>query len=107
MSAPTSGKKLHRFRPDWSIHPGELLAEELAERGYTQAQACRELGFSAKHMNQVIKGKADIGPEMAWALGQWLGTTTAFWLRLQADHHAWTVDQKNGTRSKARARGIR
>ncbi len=106
MTPPTAQKKQYPLRRNWSVHPGELMLEEFQERGYTQAQAARELGYSAKHINQVIKGKADIGPELAWALGQWLGTSTHVWLRMQADHHAWKIDQANGTRTKARARGV-
>lgn len=107
MTPPTAMKKLYPLKKNWGVHPGEFLLEELQERGYTQAQASRELGFSLKHINQVIKGRADIRPDLAWSLGQWFGTSTNLWLRLQADHHAWKIDQERGTRSRARARGFK
>lgn len=72
------------WRPDWVMHPGEVLGEELIERGLSQADLARATGFSPKHINLVIKGKADIGPEFAIALEIALdGPSAEFWMNLE------------------------
>jgi transcriptional regulator with XRE-family HTH domain len=37
---------------------GRLIGEALDEDGMTQAEFCRRVGTSTKHLNQVISGKA-------------------------------------------------
>jgi transcriptional regulator with XRE-family HTH domain len=39
----------------------EAVREGLKQRGVTQVELAKHLGFSAKHMNQVIHGKAGLG----------------------------------------------
>jgi len=44
---------------------GPLLASELRTAGLSQAEAARRLGITAKHMNQMLTGKAPLS--LAWA----------------------------------------
>ena len=74
------------FKPDWSVHPGEILLDELQERGWTQAHLARQTGFTNKHVNQVVKGHAHIGVAFAVALERVLGGSAEMWLRLQLAH---------------------
>jgi len=46
-----------------SLRP--LLASELRAAGLSQAEAARRLGRTAKHMNQMLTGKAPLS--LAWA----------------------------------------
>ena len=81
-------KRTNAYAPDYATHPGEVLAEELAERGLLQADLCRATGYTAKHVNQVIKWKAAIGPAFAVALERALdGPSAQFWLNMQAARH--------------------
>lgn len=86
------------WEPDWCVHPGELLLEELDERGWRQADLVAMTGFTAKHINQVIKGKAHIGPAFAIALSEAFGTSAQLWMNLQA---MWDIATE-----RARQRGI-
>lgn len=42
-----------------------LLAGELQAAGLSQAEAARRLGITAKHMNQMLTGRAPLS--LAWA----------------------------------------
>jgi addiction module HigA family antidote len=66
------------------FHPGELLAEELKERGLTQTAFAREVGYSQQHISDICRGRRDISPVMALALGLALGTSADLWWNLQA-----------------------
>ena len=42
-----------------------LLAGELRAAGLSQAEAARQIGITAKHMNQMLTGRAPLS--LAWA----------------------------------------
>lgn len=52
---------------------GELIGAELQKSGITQAEFCRRVGVSPKHLNRVINGHATAHPGQldywAFALG--------------------------------------
>lgn len=73
------------WEPDWCVHPGEHLLDELDERGWRQTDLVQMTGFTAKHVNQVIKGKAHTGPAFAIALSDAFGTSAQLWMNLQAN----------------------
>ena len=45
------------FAPDWVLPPGESILDIAEERGWTQAELAQRLGYSEKHMSQLINGK--------------------------------------------------
>jgi addiction module HigA family antidote len=67
-----------------SIHPGEVLAEELAELGVTPTELARQLKVPANRITQIIQGKRSISGDTALRLGHWFGTSGQFWLNLQS-----------------------
>lgn len=71
------------FEPKWVVHPGELLREELRERGIKQAELCRRIGWTEKHLSKVCTGKVPISIPLALALEAELGTNARLWLNLQ------------------------
>ena len=75
-----------RAWPDAAIPPGEVLADELAARGLTQAQFARHLGRPLQAVNEIIRGKKRITGETALQLGEALGTSADLWMRLEADY---------------------
>lgn len=46
--------------PDWVAVPGESINDLLEERGWTQADFATRTGFTTKHVNLLLKGKAPI-----------------------------------------------
>ncbi|MEO6326723.1 MAG: HigA family addiction module antitoxin [Thermoanaerobaculia bacterium] len=69
------------FRP---VKPGELLQEELDERGWTQADFAAILGRPLQAVNEIIGGKKAITAETAVALSKALGTSAEYWLHLDS-----------------------
>jgi len=69
--------------PRTPIHPGEILADELAELGVSGAELARTLRVPANRINQIVAGKRAITADTALRLGKWLGTGPELWLNLQ------------------------
>ena len=74
------------FNADWASPPGDLIEEVLEERGWTRAELAQRLAFSAKHVNELLKGRAPITADTAERLERVLGHDAGFWLRLEANY---------------------
>src|SRR5262249_54110379 len=77
------------FAPDWCLHPGELLARLLEERGLRQSELAGRTGLSAKHVNQIVKHQIGISPDIAFKLERTLGTPATFWIRAELSYQAF------------------
>lgn len=75
--------------PDWRLHPGDLLAEKLRKDGLRQSELAERTGLSAKHINQIIRGLIGVSPDVAILLERALGTPADFWIKADADYHAF------------------
>jgi addiction module HigA family antidote len=85
MSIPNT-RPLER-RP---IHPGEILREDfLAEYGLSVAELAEAAGVSRQSMNELLRERRAVSPEMALRLGKLFGTTPEFWLNLQRNVDIW------------------
>lgn len=78
----------HPFTPDWVSPPGDTIADLIDERDWTQAQLSERLGYTTKHVSQLINGKASISEETAIKLERVLGSTAEFWLNREAQYRA-------------------
>lgn len=65
------------------IHPGEILADELAELNLSGSDLARNLNVPANRISQIIAGKRAITAETALRLGKWFGTGPHIWMNLQ------------------------
>src|SRR5256714_12786516 len=70
-------------RPFYPIHPGEILADELAELNISPTELARELHVPANRISQLIAGKRAMTADTALRLEKWLGVSAAFWMNLQ------------------------
>lgn len=77
----------NNLTPYEPTHPGELIFEELEERGMTQAALANQIGVAPSLLNEVIKGKRSINTELALLLEAALGISAELWLNLQADYN--------------------
>ncbi len=68
------------------IHPGEILADELAEIGIGGAQLAERLNVPDNRIYQILKGKRAITADTALRLGRFFGTGPKIWLALQNDY---------------------
>ncbi len=72
-----------RKRPIYPVHPGEILADEIAQLGKTPTQLARELHVPANRISLLVAGKRAITADTALRLEKWLGVSAAFWMNLQ------------------------
>ncbi len=70
-------------RPIYPIHPGEILADELAELNTSPSELARELHVPANRISQLVAGKRAMTADTALRLERWLGVSAAFWMNLQ------------------------
>lgn len=73
---------------DLIIHPGETIADILADRGISQSELAARTGVSPAYVSNVISGKKNISANFAQALEYALGVSKTFWLNLQANYDA-------------------
>ncbi len=78
------------------IHPGEILADELAELGMTAADLARIIFVPANRISQITTGKRSITADTALRLGKWFGTGPRIWLNLQQAYELDLANQKLG-----------
>lgn len=65
------------------IHPGEHLAEILAELGISQYRLAKTIGVPPIRINEIVHCRRSITADTALRIGQALGITPEFWLNLQ------------------------
>lgn len=87
----TSNEKMWDSRainPVITIHPGEVLGEELKSRGISQKEFAESVGMQATHLSALIHGMRNITPALAAKLEKGLpGITASFWLGMQAQYN--------------------
>lgn len=76
------------FTPDWVSPPGDTIADLLDERGWTQVEFAERTGFTRKHVNDLVKGRASITGDAASRLSTTLGAPVEFWLTREAQYQA-------------------
>lgn len=74
--------KSNRIVPARAIHPGEILREELQERGVKQKDFAQAIGVQASHLNEFIKGKRNLNEDLAMKLEFLLGIPFKTWMSL-------------------------
>lgn len=74
------------FAPDWASPPGDSILDIIEERDWTQAELAQRLGYTAKHVNQLIKGKVPLTEDAAIKLERVLGGSVGFWLTREAKY---------------------
>ncbi|WP_124946647.1 helix-turn-helix transcriptional regulator, partial [Sulfurirhabdus autotrophica] len=63
------------FAPDWVSPPGDTVLDIIEERDWTQAELAQRLGYTTKHVNQLIKGKVPLTEDAAIRLERVVGST--------------------------------
>jgi addiction module HigA family antidote len=69
--------------PRTPIHPGEILADELAEIGVSAAELARLIEVPANRVSQILAGRRAITADTALRLARWFGTSPDLWMNLQ------------------------
>jgi addiction module HigA family antidote len=78
-------KQTYAFDPDWTIHPGEILKEELVERakGISFPTWARILHLTPEQLEGIFAGTEPITEDIAQRIAHGLGTGAQIWLNLE------------------------
>ncbi len=93
-------KTRYAFTPDYSVAPGEILAETLEARQLSQADLAARCELSEKHVSQIITGKASITSDTALLLERTLGVAASLWLNMESSHRLYLARQAERVKLK-------
>ncbi len=80
-----------RRRP---THPGEMLREDfLPDYGLTVTGLAEAIGVSRQSVNELLRERRAISPDMALRLARLFGNTAEFWLNAQRAIDLWDTAQ--------------
>jgi antitoxin HigA-1 len=79
----TLDKTGKRIFTDVTLHPGEVLADEITARNITQKEFAKRIKLLAPHLNDLLKGKRHVSARIALKIEKELGIEADYWLRLQ------------------------
>ena len=80
-----------RRRP---THPGEMLREDfMPDYGLTVAGLAEAVGVARQSINEVLRGRRAVSPEMALRFSRLFGNSPEFWLNAQRAVDLWDVSQ--------------
>jgi HTH-type transcriptional regulator / antitoxin HigA len=74
------------YNPNFAIHPGETLRDEIDFLHLSQAKLSQRIGLSEKHISQIINGISPITFDTAMKLEIALGIPATFWSNLQKNY---------------------
>jgi antitoxin HigA-1 len=79
------------------VHPGEMLREDfMVDYGLTVSQLASALCVSRQSINELIRERRAVSPEMALRLSRLFGNSAEFWLNAQRAVDLWNADQTSG-----------
>lgn len=75
-------------------HPGEMLREDfLPDYGLTVTSLAEALGVSRQTVNELLRERRGVSPEMALRLSRLFGNTPEFWLNAQHAVDLWEASR--------------
>ena len=96
MSIPNT--RARQVRP---IHPGEMLREDfMPDFGLTVSRLAEALCVSRQSVNELIRERRALSPEMALRLSRLFGNSAEFWLNAQRAIDLWDAEQAAGSEIK-------
>ena len=78
------------------VHPGEILKDELAELGVSQATFARQIAVPPNRVSQIIAGKRSVTGDTALRFGHWFGVDPQFWMNLQTQFDLAAAERRAG-----------
>jgi addiction module HigA family antidote len=75
-------------------HPGEMLREDfLPDYDLTVSRLAEALGVSRQSINELLRERRAVSPEMALRLARLFGNSPEFWLNAQRAVDLWDAAQ--------------
>jgi addiction module HigA family antidote len=88
MAIPNTGKMKRR-----PTHPGEILREDfMPDFELTVTGLAHALGVSRQSVNELLRERRAVSPEMALRLSRLFGNSPEFWLNLQRAVDLWEAE---------------
>ena len=84
-----------------AVHPGEILKDELEERGVSPASFARQIDVPANRISQIMAGKRAVTGGSVLRFGHWFGMDPQFWLNLPAQYELALAEQLVGAKVRA------
>ena len=89
MSIPNASRMKRR-----PTHPGEMLREDfLTDFDLTVSQLAEAVGVSRQSINELLRGRRAVSPEMSLRLARLFGNSPEFWLNAQRAVDLWDAEQ--------------
>lgn len=79
-----------------TVHPGEILKDELDEFDITPTAFARQIDVPPNRISQIIAGKRAVTGDTALRFGHWFGVEPQFWLNLQTQYDLAQAAQRSG-----------
>ncbi|MBS4064779.1 MAG: HigA family addiction module antidote protein [Chitinophagaceae bacterium] len=79
---------------DETIHPGEILLDELEARGIKKTAFATQLGMKPGHFSDLLYGRRHVSAATAIKLEKLLGISAEYWMRVQVYHDLFTERNK-------------
>lgn len=92
---------MNRGRQVKPTHPGEMLREDfLPDYNLTVAKLAKAIGVSRQSVNELLREKRALSPEMALRLSCLFGNSPEFWLNAQRAVDLWKAKKTIGKEVK-------
>jgi addiction module HigA family antidote len=89
MSTPNTAKMTRK-----PTHPGEMLRENfLPDYELTVSSLAKAVGVSRQSINELLRERRGLSPEMALRLAKLFGNSPQFWLNVKQAVDLWEADQ--------------
>lgn len=90
-----------------NITPGEILEEDfLKPMNLSQYRLAKDIGVSARRINEIVKGQRAITAETALRLGRYFGMSPQFWLNLQSHYDLEIEEERLGRRLEREVKAL-
>ena len=74
------------FASDWVSPPGESILDMAEDRWWSQTELAKRLGYTEKHVSQLINGKVPLSVDAAHRLERVVGGSSEIWLSREANY---------------------
>jgi len=97
--------RARKFRPapvekEMAPHPGQVLAQYLAEYGLTASDLARDIDVPVNRVTAIINGQRGVTADTALRLGHWFGVDPEDWLGLQLEYELALARHEAGSKVK-------
>ena len=86
---------MNNTTPFMATHPGELMRDEMRERGLTQRQLATLAGLTPSMVSALVNARCNVTEDIAAALEKALGIPVVMWMNLQSQYDHDLAEQAN------------